>query len=242
MCQIRKLTDLAHPDVRHALVVSTQYHWQAALGQTLEEVFQLTTAEQGIVRSLVEGLDSKTIAADRGTSEGTVRSQIKSILSKMNARSQSEVIRLVLSLRDVSQPVSATPLSLPSPQVSFTAGWLESEVWKPFKTIILPDGRRMDYHDMGPAQGAPVLFSHMGYALVRWHKPMLKLAVQHGLRVIVPIRAGYGQSDNLSLKADVLQATRDDTRFLLNHLGISRLPYVTQGNDLIFAADFAMHN
>lgn len=237
--QIRRLTDTGGHGTEHALVVTTQYHWQAALGATLEEVFNLTTAEQGVVRALVEGQDAKTIAAGRGTSEGTVRSQIKSILGKMNARTQSEVIRLVLSLRDVSQPSEANVVS-PSPLALVNAtDWLQAEVWKPFKTLTLPDGRRMDYHDMGPITGAPVLYSHMGYALARWHAPMLKLAFRHGLRVICPIRAGYGQSDNLDPNADVLEATRQDTLHLLEHLGIKRLPYAPQGNDLIFAVDLA---
>jgi pimeloyl-ACP methyl ester carboxylesterase len=59
------------------------------------------------------------------------------------------------------------------------------------------------------------------------------------LRVIVPIRAGYGQSDQLHPKADVLAACRADTCELLAHLGIARLPYVPQGIDLLFAVDLA---
>ena len=205
-------------------------------------MFGLTAAEQGVVRALVEGLDAKSISAERGTSEGTVRGQIKSILAKMNARTQSEVIRLVMSLRDVSQ--EATPMAEQSGSgpVVVSADWLQSEVWKPYKTLMLPDGRRLDYHDMGPVTGAPVLYSHMGYGLVRWHAPMIKAAFSLGLRVICPIRAGYGHSDSIDLKADVLRSTREDTLHLLDHLGIERLPYLTQGNDLLFAADFASHH
>lgn len=236
--QVRRLLGTTTQDPSHALVVTTRYHWQAALGETLHDVFGLTVAEQGVVRGLVEGLGAKAISAARGSSEGTVRGQIKSIQSKMNARTQSEVIRLVMSLRDVSpfeSPAADTPTPLP---VLDTNDWLMTEVWKPFKSVKLPDGRRLDYHDMGPITGAPVLYSHMGYCLARWHRPMVELAFKHRLRVICPIRAGYGQSDNLDPKADVLAATRADTKFLLDHLGITRLPYVTQGNDLIFAADF----
>ncbi len=239
--QIRVLSETSAQKPQHALVVTTQYHWQAALGETLEEVFNLTAAEQGVVRALVEGMDAKAISAERGTSEGTVRGQIKSILSKMNARSQSEVIRLVLSLRDVSQAAAKVDKAPQSEAQNVTTHWVDAEVWKPFKTLVLPDGRKMDYHEMGPPNGAPILFTHMGYCLARWHDPMVKLAFQLGLRVIVPIRAGYGHSDNIHRKADVLASTRQDTCFLLDHLGIERLPYVCQGNDLIFAADFAGH-
>ena len=239
--QIRALVNGANPRPQHALVVTTQYHWQAALGETLADVFQLTGAEQGVVRALVEGMDTKAIAAERGTSEGTVRGQIKSILSKMNAHSQSEVIRLVLSLRDISQNARARSKTGPEATPAGSTNWLDAEVWKPFKTLVLPDGRKMSYHEMGPANGAPILFTHMGYGMARWHQPMIQLAFQHRLRVIVPIRAGYGQSDNLHPKADILESTRDDTCALLDHLHIEKLPYACQGNDLIFAADFAGH-
>lgn len=240
--QIRALADTATHRREHALIVTTRYHWQAALGQTLEEVFKLTVAEQGVVKAMVEGMDAKAISADRGTSESTVRGQIKSILSKMNARNQSEVIRLVLSLRDVSQGASSGPIARPNTAKTTSRNWVEDQVWKPFNTLLMPDGRKMDYHDMGPANGAPIIFTHMGYGAVRWHAPMIELAFRHGLRVIVPIRAGYGHSDNLNPKADVLVSTRNDILFLLDHLKIERLPFAPQGNDLIFVADFAGHH
>jgi len=71
---------------------------------------------------------------------------------------------------------------------------------------------------------------------------MHKLALAQGLPTISPIRHGYRHSDNIDFKADVLTSTRDDTLHLLEHLGIERLPYLTQGNDLIFAADLAVHH
>ena len=209
------------------LIVTTQYHGQPALGAMLEEVFQLTSAEQFVVRSLVEGMDAKSIAVGRGTSEGTVRSQIKSILAKMNARSQSEVIRLILSFRDVAQgiadtgktPATVSPMSALKP-----LDWLDAEVWKPFQVLVRPDGRKLYYSDMGPISGAPVLYSHMGFCAARRSRSMLKFAFRHNLRIICPIRAGYKPSTNLDRRADVMQATRDDTLALLAHLGITRLP------------------
>ena len=219
-----------------ALVVTTNYRWSTGIGPTLSEVFGLTLAEQDVVRLLVEGRNVKEIAKLRGTSEGTARGQLKSILSKMNARSQSEVIRLVMNLQAVAR--SETP-EANQPTITLGKSWLDAEVWKPFKTLNLPDGRRMDYHEMGPANGAPVLYSHMGYCMARWPAAMLKIAFAEGLRLVCPIRAGYGQSDNMDLKADVLATTRTDTLFLLDHLGLKKLPYVVQGNDLVFAMDLA---
>lgn len=236
---IRRLAETGPDNQVMMLIVTTQYYWQPALSKTLEDVFKLTLAEQGVVQALIEGRDAKAIAENRGTSQGTVRSQIKSILSKMNARSQSEVIRLVLSLREVTQTNAGSGTQQLSAAETLSTDWLEGEVWKPFKTIELPDGRKMDYHDMGPVTGAPVLLSHMGYCMVRWSRSMIALAFQHGLRIICPIRAGYGNSDNIDLSADILDVARTDTLALLNHLNISRLPLISQGNDLMFATDLA---
>ncbi|MEO0357406.1 MAG: LuxR C-terminal-related transcriptional regulator [Pseudomonadota bacterium] len=240
--RMRSLEFSGDASAPYVLVVTTHYYWQAALGQTLKDTFDLTPAEQGIVRSLVEGQGAKTIAANRGTSEGTVRGQIKAVLAKMGARTQSEVIRLVLSLREISQSASGNDQRLPNQTTPVDGDWLEKEVWKPFGTLILPDGRKLDYLEMGPPTGMPVLLTHMGYSMARWTKPMVKLAFHHGLRVIVPMRAGYGYSENMHPKADVLATTRADTRAVLQHLGITRLPYIAQGGDLIFAMDFAAHH
>lgn len=240
--QVRRMSQQRPNGQALALIVTTQYHWQPALGATLKEVFQLTSAEQGVVRALVEGMDAKSIAQERGTSEGTVRSQIKSVLAKMNARSQSEVIRLVLSFRDLTQGDAGAVKLPPTVPPLTTVDWLDAEVWKPFDVLTRPDGRDMFYADMGPSNGAPVLYSHMGFCAARWSRSMLKYAFRHNLRIICPIRAGYGPSGNLDRRADVIVATREDTMALLAHLGIARLPYLTQSSDLIFAADLAIHH
>jgi pimeloyl-ACP methyl ester carboxylesterase len=127
----------------------------------------------------------------------------------------------------------------PSVRTPVKANWLDAEVWKPFKQVTLPDGRRMDYHEMGPANGVPILYSHMGYCMARWHAPMLRVAFEHGLRVICPIRAGFGHSDNIDPNGDIVAAAREDTLFMMNHLGLKRVPYVVQGNDLLFSMDLA---
>lgn len=219
-----------------ALIVSTHFHWREEIGTLLGNVFQLTGAEQNVVRLLIEGRETNTIAAARNTSEGTVRGQIKSITGKMNLRSQKDIVRLVMALGDFPKGTAAeeaVELATPGP----SKNWLESEVWKPFKSITVPDGRTLMYHDMGPPTGDPVLFSHMGSCMARWSRSMIRLAFEHNLRVICAIRAGYGRSDNLDLNADPFEAACDDTLFLLESLGIKRLPYVVQGSDFPFAVD-----
>jgi len=168
----------------------------------------------------------------------TARDHLKKIFSKMNVNSQSEIIRLALPMTDSAAAAADVRALVPGLKAS-PDDWLEREVWRPFSRLTTPDGRRLDYHVMGPANGHPVLYSHMGYCQARWSRSMIGLAFQHGLRVICPIRAGFGHSDNLHPKADVLRSTKDDTMLVLGALGIDRLPYIAHGNDLVFAADLA---
>lgn len=223
------------------LVVSTHFHWRDQIGDLLSTLFRLTEAEQNVVRLLIEGHETNDIARERRTSEGTVRGQIKSIISKMNLRSQKDVIRLVMTLGDFPKTVTVEEItSLNAPVLS--KNWLESEVWKPFKTVVLPDGRSLFYHDMGPSTGDPILVSHMGSCMVRWTRAMVRMAFEHNLRVICPIRAGYGQSSNAPSAADTFVSVREDCLFLLKNLKIDRLPYAVQGSDFPLAADLIAQN
>ncbi len=218
-----------------ALIVSTHFYWRDSIGTLLGNVFHLTEAEQQVVRLLVEGLNTKLIAANRDTGEGTVRGQIKSVLAKMNLRSQTDIVRLVMTLGVFPKTAVNDEEPVDPALQQLSDNWLETEVWKPFKSLALRDGRTLTYHDMGPVNGNPILFSHMGSCMVRWSRSMIRCAYEHNLRIICPIRPGYGQSDSLDLNADPLDAACEDTVFLLKHLGISSLPYAVLGSDFPFA-------
>jgi len=220
-----------------ALVVSSRFYWRDSIGVLLGNVFHLTQAEQDVVRLLVEGKNTKAIATTRNTSEGTARGQIKSIIGKMNLSSQTDIVRLVMTLGDFpkSSDNDNNTVELAVPELS--NNWLETEVWKPFKSITVNDGRTLTYHDMGPASGNPILFSHLGSCMVRWPRSMISLAFEHNLRIICPIRAGFGQSDSLKIGTNIFESIRNDTVYLLACLGITKLPYAVQGSDFPFAVD-----
>lgn len=218
------------------LIVSTHFQWNTGTDRILAEAYGLTQAERHVVRLLVEGKDTKSISAQRQTTEGTTRGQIKSIISKMNLRSQTDVVRVTAMLGELPG-IEEDTLVKPAIQKN----WLSQEVWKPFSSTTLPDGRKQAYHDMGPVDGDPVLLSHLGSCMVRWTEPMLRLAFEHKLRVICPIRAGYGQSQLPDGPYDPFDLNTRDTESLLDHLGIVALPYVVQGSDFPLAAHFTSH-
>ncbi len=80
-----------------ALVLSTELVWPEGFEATVQEAFGLTPAEVDIVRGITLGLPVKDIAEARGRSAETVRTQLRSILSKTETHSQSELVRVVLA-------------------------------------------------------------------------------------------------------------------------------------------------
>lgn len=221
------------------VLVSTELSWPDALDQTLHEVFGLTDAERDILRALVEGKVLKKIAMDRDRSVGTVRVQVKSILAKTRAHSQAELVRVTLSLMEVvKRAPELNALAERQSAKSFAKTALQFE---PYSSLTRSGGRNMDYLVQGDPSGMPVVFTHMGYGLLRWPPAALDLARAYKLMVISPVRPGFGNSDPVGRHDDILQIIREDTAALLDHLGIRTCTYVVQGNDMLFALDFLSH-
>ena len=67
----------------------------------LQEVLGLTPGEAGVAFLLADGLNVKEIAAARGVTEFTVRTQMRVLLSKAGARRQSELTQFLFSIPGV---------------------------------------------------------------------------------------------------------------------------------------------
>lgn len=65
----------------------------------LQHLFGLTVAEAQIAVAIAAGSTTEKISKIRGSTLETVRSQIKSIMQKTNLHRQTEIVRLVLSLK-----------------------------------------------------------------------------------------------------------------------------------------------
>lgn len=209
-----------------ALVMSTELVWPDGFEDTVQEAFGLTSAEVEIVRGIALGLPVKDIAEARGRSQETVRTQLRSILAKTETHSQSDLVRVVLGLMDVAsmstEAVTAVALT----------GDLDPLV---FQEVTSPDGRRLEWIEFGSPTGRPVLFMHMDYGLIRWPVPAERAARLRNLRVIVPVRAGYGRSDLHRRGKDHLAGVTEDYLTVLEYLNVRRCAIIAMGADLRFA-------
>lgn len=80
------------------VVISNPARIEPPSAERLKGLYGLTQAETRVAHQLAFGLGAKEVAQVLGTSPETVRTQAKSIYQKMQINSQSELVRLVLSL------------------------------------------------------------------------------------------------------------------------------------------------
>jgi pimeloyl-ACP methyl ester carboxylesterase/DNA-binding CsgD family transcriptional regulator len=216
------------------IVVSSELVWPVGFTEMLRGAFDLTPAEAEVMQALAEGQGLSEIAEARGRSVETVRAQLKAVMSKTETRSQSELVRLTLSTMELVRYSADATEGLPAASRGF-----ESLAPRPFHTMRLKDGRRMDYLILGDPDGKPILFFPLDYGLVRWPASAEAEAARRGIRVIVPVRAGYGASSPIRRGIPYVPQLAEDMAALLDHLGVERVPLLTLGGDSYIA--FAFH-
>lgn len=208
------------------LVVLAEIVWLDSFSNHLCQTFKLTPAEAEVVRHIVSGLPAADIALARNTSVQTVRTQIKSILEKTEAHSQTELVRTVIGLLDV---ISSAPDHDNRPIQSVERNNIE------FQSITLADGRRYDYRTFGDPEGVDCLYLHMDLGFVVWPEEIENAALAEGLRVIVPVRAGFGNSALPASETDFRLRTVQDMIELLDYLAVDKFVVLAQASDLRFA-------
>ncbi|MEH6661446.1 MAG: alpha/beta fold hydrolase [Parasphingorhabdus sp.] len=198
------------------------------------QAYGLTPAEASVAVHLANGRQLPEIAAERDSTIATLRSQIKSIKKKTNARDVPAIVRLLCGF-------SAGMLT--SSQLARTSGTVAEEATPPRSSaeMILSDGRKMSYLEQGSPDGIPVIMLHnMPYG-VELPQNAIAAASRMNLRIIAPYRPGCGNSDNLKdIDAEqLLDHVAADIQELINRLGISKAVIVGQTIGAVFALRFA---
>jgi pimeloyl-ACP methyl ester carboxylesterase/DNA-binding CsgD family transcriptional regulator len=209
---------------RQVLAVSSEHVWTDEVTAVLVRAFGLTPAEVAVLRQLTAGETVAGIAQATGRREGTIRTQLHTLLAKTGARTQAELMRIATLLLN-SVPCGVEPSRPPPFRPS----------GRRHRLMHLPDGRRMDVVTYGAPAGRPLiwLMSTLGMHL-------MPVSAEHDLvrrniRVLVPIRAGYGVSDPSPPGRDPFDLAVEDTRELIRRLGVPSLVVVAPTDDIRIA-------
>ena len=183
----------------HIAIRSLEIAWGSRIADRLQQAFGLTQAESEVAHLFFRLRNLESIAAQRGVSLLTVRTQIKTIMAKMGAPSNIDLMRLLAMI------ASREHVGLRG----------EAPVWHdPLgreKLIAMPDGRKIAWTWMGAKRGVPVVMLRglpMTYLLPGDGEARLRDA---GICLYVPSRPGHGNSTmdpSLDVMSDNLVALR----------------------------------
>lgn len=219
------------------LAASNEVSMPPGFCDILRQAFDLTQTEADILCHLVDCRTVNEIAAERNRSVDTIRAQIRSLLAKTETHSQLELVRLALSMIDMT---AMTVRAAPGPRV-ISQGYA-SLAARDFRSLVTPDGRRVDYLILGSPRGRPVLYLPLDFGLVRWPASAEACAAMRGIRVIVPLRPGYGLSDMVGRNTDYDATLLDDTMRVLQAEEVARCPILCLSGDAYYAVKLARAN
>ncbi|MEO1702430.1 MAG: alpha/beta fold hydrolase [Pseudomonadota bacterium] len=215
---------------RFVILRTSDVGWPAHLGPILQDLFDLSRAEVEIVRLLVEGLKVKEIARRRRASPTTVRSQLQSIFQKTETKDQMDCIRMVYGLA-LMHDVDEGNLVAARIQAAQDTAFFPREDQR--HVLTMPDGRKLEYSDFGADTGNVILWYHDQAFGDVWFKEPVQLAKKRELRIIGPLRPGFGQTTIYDGEASEPRKFAPDVRWLLDQLKIDRVALVGSSHGLM---------
>lgn len=94
-----KASALRLPGAAAILFVSEAARLAETATERASHIYQLTPAEARVLKLLMSGQDVKTMTDSLGTSEATIRTQLKSVMAKCGTTRQADLVRLVALIR-----------------------------------------------------------------------------------------------------------------------------------------------
>ena len=219
---------LAEADAGFVLVSQIDSDVSEAAVSPIQTTYDLSSAEADIAAKLANGMSPAEIADQRGASIHTVRTQIKTLLKKTDTNSVPAMVRVLAGISARLGRVSER--SSPEDGKMLRKG-----------SMTLADGRVLEILEQGHPRGYPVIWLHSLITDMGLTAQAAREAVLAGLRIITPVRAGFGGSDPhpQSTPDAALDACATDLREVLDHLGIDRTVIVS-GWSSCFAQRFAI--
>jgi len=204
----------------------------------LKTHYQLTETEALVVSTLVNEISSKKTAIKLKLKETTIRDHLSNIYIKLDVKRKPELIRKVLlhSLLSNHEPPSTTTrkITLVTPNLSGN------------HVITLRDGRKLSYLDYknpsknkvnNDSQGVILLLHNLMGSAYEIPPDSDQVIRDQGLRIIIPERPGYGDSDPKKNRNH--QDFCQDIKELLNTLKIDKVKVIAHSIGGVYALALA---
>ncbi|WP_299082970.1 LuxR C-terminal-related transcriptional regulator [uncultured Ruegeria sp.] len=212
---------------RVGLFVSKSF-FEDAVTRLFEKNFSLSPRELDVLKALVVGNSPKEVAELQGRSLETVRTQIKSITSKLGASSQTDLVRLAGEAVAISENARSAD---------------KGELLSAHQTMLVarPGGRKIEYEVDPPTSGLPLLYFHCLTSGRHWTKKAKAMAAESGFRTIRISRASFGaSSSNSAVGLELLRVHASDCASVLEREKIDRCLVFAHGMGFPSAYFFAL--
>lgn len=211
------------------VAVFSRLHWDARIEARLSAAFDLSATETQIVRQMLEMKGRAEIARARNRSVETIKRHFSAIFQKMSCRSVSEVLVLVMSF--INLAAEGTAQDRPSGPAALHRVPVSKRVGQALGVTA--------YVTEGASAGPACMHLPGPYCLSRWPRQAEQSARARGIRIVTPVRIGYGPDAQAAPKGDRVAHVAEEYRAIMDRLGIDRAPFLAQADDLVFAFRFA---
>jgi len=188
-----------------ALVFVVDARWKTAAAGLIKREFDLTEAERALLVGFLDGQSTQDMASARNRSHATVRTQFHSLMTKMGARSQTELFRNALSISQFVDKIDDIAKILRHPH-------------RKRVDLIRPGGRSVQVIISGDHAGKPMIYFQSMYSYA-FEPRVEQMFYDAGICVLSVCRPGYGDTDPALKDSLYFETGADDICALLDQLG-----------------------
>lgn len=182
--------------------------WRAEVEALMARAYELTSAEARVLMGFMDGHSLQDVAAQRGTSYATVRTQFQTVMAKTGARSQAELMRNTVAVSQFFTDVK---------KVADVAG----HPYRKRIDMFRPGGRSVDVTLAGDLTGALVIY--IPDTTQCTFQPSIEAAFrQAGLCVASLCRPGFGRTDPPAAGQDYDTCLAEDIAAFQDQYGVKR--------------------
>ena len=206
-------------DHRSALVFFIDIGWDEAIGRFIARAYSLSQSEQDILELFILGSGLEQIAAIRGRSYKTVRTQFYSALNKCGMSSQVDLVREV---------VTGAMFQSIVPKVANAA----KHPHRRELHMLRPGGRTLEVIVSGDVKGAPI-FMLASVGPQKFAPKKTKKIKEAGLCIYSISPPGLGHTDPQPEDADQMECLVEDVTAVMDQLGVSTVPFMCTSSNLV---------
>lgn len=206
-----------------ARLTSVNLSWLEDFASQFQKSFKLTPIELRITQAIVTSQSLRDLAKERGRSLGTLRNQLKYLLAKLDLNSQTELACLYSGYVQLTKSDGTSEY-----EHNFRAS-----PWRRQNTFIADDGFMIDYSEVGPMSGRPVLYFHPAILGTCVCDLVRQELIDRNIRLIMPWKPGFGMT---SLTANAKNAPKDFAAYcvdLLSFLNVDRVQVIGVNTGII---------